>query len=244
MTTNWPHLTKAPIVEGLIDIRVERSSALTLDALKAACDELAADFPSREVLSKYTGQFSFSPESGTSFSAQAPAPVGVMLKSTDQKWVAQFRLDGFTLSRLKPYTSWDELRARAMELWGKYNVVAQPMKIVRLACRFINRIPLPPGKSFEKTFMTTFSIPASLPQAVAGYLLRVVIPFEKEQCLAIVTETLQENSHDCIFDLDAFSETPEGTSETDAWVKLDQLRGVKNRLFFEGLTPEALKEFE
>lgn len=244
MTNRWPHLSKAPIVEGLIDIRVERSIALTLDVLKATCDELAADFPAREELRTFTGQFSFSQEGGPCFSASAPAPVGLILRSADQKWVAQFRMDGFTLSRLKPYTSWDELKARATELWGTYAAMGRPTRIVRLACRFINRIPMPPGKSFEKTFMTTFSIPASLPQAVAGYLLRVVIPFEKEQCLAIVTESLQENSHDCIFDLDAFSETPDGISEADAWIKLDQLRGVKNRLFFEGLTPEALKEFE
>jgi hypothetical protein len=44
---NWPTLSNAPIVEGLIDIRVEPSADVTIDALKAACDELAAEFPSR-----------------------------------------------------------------------------------------------------------------------------------------------------------------------------------------------------
>lgn len=176
---------------------------MTLDSLRTACDEMAADFPSREELRTFTGQFSFSPESGPSFSAQAPAPIGLRLRSADQKWAARFRLDGITLSRLQPYTSWQDLNRRARELWAKYSTVAMPLKIVRVASRFINRIPLPPGESFEKTFTTTFSIAASLPQAVAGFLLRVVIPFENEQSLAIVTQALPENSQECTFDLDA-----------------------------------------
>jgi hypothetical protein len=83
-----------------------------------------------------------------------------------------------------------------------------------------------------------------LPQSVAGFLLRVVIPFENEQSLAIVTQALPENSQDCTFDLDAFAVTPDGISESDAWIKLEQLRGVKNRLFFESLTPQVLEKFE
>lgn len=242
--SNWPCLNKAPIVEGLIDIKVERSLFVTLDLLRVACDEMAADFSSKEELRTYTSQFSVSPESGPSLSVRGPAPMGFMLRSADRAWAAQFRLDGFTLSRLQPYTSWKDLKTRAMELWGQYCAVARPQKIVRIAARFINRIPLPPGESFEKTFTTTFSVAASLPQVVAGFLLRVVIPFENEQALAIVTQALSENSQDCIFDVDAFAATPDGISESDAWTKLERLRDVKNRLFFESLTPQALEKFK
>ena len=231
-------------MEGLIDIRVERSPDVALDSLKAACDELAADFPSREEIRTFTGQFSFSAESGPSFSAQAPAPIGFRLRSADEKWVAQFRLDGFTLSRLQPYTSWNDLQARARELWGRYVAVAPPRKIIRLASRFINHIPLPPGESFEKTFTTTFTIAAPLPQSVVGFLLRVVIPFEREQALAIVTQALPESAQDCTLDIDVFSTTPDAITESDAWAKLEQLRDMKNRLFFESLTPQALESFK
>jgi uncharacterized protein (TIGR04255 family) len=103
---------------------------------------------------------------------------------------------------------------------------------------------LPPGHSFEKTFTTTFSVAASLPQGVAGFLLRVVIPFEEEQSLAIVTQALSENSHDCTFDLDAIAVVPDGISENDAWTRLEALRDVKNRLFFESLTEQAMERFK
>ncbi len=131
-----------------------------------------------------------------------------------------------------------------MALWHSYANVAQPQKIVRVATRFINRIPLPSGEPFDKTFSTTFSIAASLPQQVAGFLLRVAIPFEQSECLALVTQALRENTQECTFDIDVMSATPEGITESEAWSRLEQLREVKNKLFFESLSPQALEQFK
>lgn len=242
--SSWPRLRNAPIVEGLIDIRVDRSPTLTFDTLKSACAELAPDFPSQQTMLASTLQFSLSADMGASMSGPTPATVGMVLKSTDEKWIAQFRLDGFTLSRLNPYTSWEELVARAKELWRTYEAVARPLRIVRVAARFINKIAMNLEEPFDKTFATSFSIAEALPQAVAGFILRIVVPFETENCLAIVTQALPENSQDCTFDVDAFAPFPDGASESDAWAKIEQLRSVKNRLFFESLTPQALERFK
>jgi uncharacterized protein (TIGR04255 family) len=241
---DWPRLTQAPIVEGLIDIRVERSAGVSVEVLKRAGDELAEEFPSRQERRMWMGQIELSPAAPASISTSLEGPDGVILRSADDKWVAQFRLDGFTFSRLQPYTKWDELRAKAAELWARYQAAAQPSKIVRVATRFINRIPLPRGESFEKTFSTTFSLSPELPQAVAGFLLRVVIPFEQEQAIAVVTQSLEGTGTECLFDLDVFAEQAKGFSLDEAWEKLDKLREVKNRLFFGSLTPQALEGFK
>lgn len=242
--SNWPNLTRAPIVEGLIDIQVERSEVVNLPVLKSACDELAEEFPSRQERRMWMGQINLSPSTAPSLLTTVDEPDGVILRSADDKWVAQFRLDGFTISRLQPYGTWADLKSKATELWARYRSAAQPLKIVRVASRFINRIPLPPGTSFEHTFSTTFSLAPGLPQTVAGFLLRVVIPFESEQAIAIITQSLEGNGADCTFDLDAFAERSAGFTEEEAWSKLDILREVKNRLFFESLTPEALEKFK
>lgn len=240
----WPHLNHAPVVEGLIDLQVEGVSEMALKSLTDCADSLAADFPSREELRTFMGQIGFSTGGDPSITAQGPAPAGVVLRSADGKWVVQFRLDGFTLSRLEPYTSWDELTSRARTLWSSYSRAAKPDRIVRVASRFINRIPLPPDQPFEKTFATTFTLAAKLPQTVVGYLLRVVVPFEREGVMAIITQALPQNTKDCTFDLDVFAMNPDGMSEAELWSKLDQLRDVKNRLFFESLTAEALDKFK
>lgn len=242
--SEWPRLTKPPIVEGLIDFRVERDPALTVDMLKAAGDELAADFPLRQERHSWTGEIRLQPATAPSLSPTSGGPDGVVMRSSDDRWVAQFRLDGFTVSRLEPYTTWDDLYAKASALWMAYAKVAKPTRVVRIATRFINRILYIEGESFDLTFSTVFSISPSLPQSVAGYLLRVVIPFEREQALAIVTQSLEGGTMDCIFDLDVFCEPFGGMTLDYAWEILPVLRSVKNRLFFESLTAAALEKFK
>ncbi len=162
----------------------------------------------------------------------------------DEKWVVQFRVDGFTVSRLQPYSDWSELKSKTAALWARYAAAARPAKILRIACRYINRVQLPIGESFDKTFLTNFAIGPSLPQAVAGYLLRVALSFEEQDAIAILTQSLEGNATDCILDLDVFSESPQGIDPNALWNKLDALRDVKNRLFFGSFTEAALERFK
>jgi uncharacterized protein (TIGR04255 family) len=70
---------------------------------------------------------------------------GYFWKTSDEKTIVQFRVDGFTFNRLRPYTSWTELFPQALDLWHLYSRVSRPEVITRLAVRYINRIPLPAG---------------------------------------------------------------------------------------------------
>jgi len=68
---------------------------------------------------------------------------GYMFRSEDEFNVVQFRVDGFTFNRLKPYTSWKSVWPQALELWRKYQNMALPVAITRMALRYINHIELP-----------------------------------------------------------------------------------------------------
>lgn len=241
--STWPKLSASPIVEGLIDIRVEPAAGADLLKIKAASDDLAAEFPSRQDMHMFVAQFNLAPELGATTMTTGDGPRGVVLRSVDDKWVVQFRLDGMTVSRLQPYCSWKDLVEKASTLWALYSAAAKPFKIVRVATRFLNRVPLPVGESLERTFLTNFAIGPALPQAVAGYLLRVVLPFEDQRAVAVVTQSLEANGTECILDLDVFSERPDGVADAEVWSELGRLREVKNRLFFGSLTETALERF-
>ena len=43
---------------------------------------------------------------------------GYVFTSADGKQVVQYRLDGFTFSRLRPYTRWEEVFAEAQKVMG------------------------------------------------------------------------------------------------------------------------------
>ncbi len=241
MTTR-PSLSKAPIVEGLIDLRVERSSRASVDAFVALAENFAAEFPSRKQRSRFMAQIHFGP--GAAPASSKEEADGVVLRSVDEKWVVQLHLDGLTVSRLQPYGSWADLLAKSTEWWGRYRDVAQPDKVIRIATRFINRIPLPPGEPFDRTFLTMFTLGPTLPQAVTGYLQRVVIPFEADAAVAVLTQSLEGDAAECILDIDVSAERPNGFREDETWQKIDVLRRLKNQLFFGSLTTEALERFK
>ena len=85
---------------------------------------------------------------------------------------------------------------------------------------------------------------AGLAQDWPSKPIRVVIPFEEQDAIAIVTQALEGNGHECILDLDTFSDQPQGIAENEMWGKLDQLREVKNRLCFGSFTEAALERFK
>ena len=66
----------------------------------------------------------------------------MFLRSQDDLTVAQFRADGFTMNRLKPYTGWAMLLPQVLDLWDAYVTVAQPAHVARVALRYINRLDL------------------------------------------------------------------------------------------------------
>lgn len=212
-------------------------------ALRAAADDLAAEFPARDELRVYSGHVRLASSGDPGFVSQAPRPLGFVLRSADGKWVAQFRFDGFALSRLRPYASWSEMKERAVHCWRAYCGAVRPARISRIAVRYINRIPFAKDQPLDRVFTTTFSLASTLPQAVAGFLLRIVIPFEAENATAAVTQALRENSQECTFDLDVFSLTSAAIDDPDVWERLEKLRVVKNRIFFESLTSQALEAF-
>ncbi len=240
---NWPSLPRAPVAEGLIDIRIERSGTEDFEQLRAFSDSLAREFPAREEIKQFSGQFAFSSEGIPTVERGAAGPLGFLVRSADRGWAAQFRMDGCTVSRLSPYTSWADLVGEAKRLWGLFRDATGPAKVTRLAVRFINSIVLPVGEDLDQTFRTTFQVAPELPQAVAGFFLRFVLPFSDSEAMAIITQSLHENSTECTFDIDAFTLVP-GTTETELWDRVEVLRAIKNQLFFKSLTDKAIRRFE
>jgi uncharacterized protein (TIGR04255 family) len=64
-------------------------------------------------------------------------------------------VDGFSASKLAPYTDWHDLRTQARDLWAKYRKATDPVLITRLALRYINRIDIPLPISDLKEYMRT-----------------------------------------------------------------------------------------
>lgn len=168
--------------------------------------------------------------------------------------VLQCRTGGFTFSRLSPYVEWGALRADALRLWEAFYKAVQPQTITRLAVRYINEIKIPlPIEKFGDYLVCPPQAPDSLPQALSGFMQRVIIPDEKTNSISIVNQLFEGNSEisdgkeviTVVLDIDVFRQVSIDTSRAnDIFAVLDVLREQKNKMFFEHLTEQAVEMFQ
>src|SRR5438552_2655553 len=114
-----PHIESfpnPPIVEALFDIRANLPTDVDLDVLASVQDAVRDRFPTREERVQWESGFELM-QGGPPVSSVRGGKIGYHFRSADGLKIFQARLDGFTLNKLRPYTSWDALIAESKELW-------------------------------------------------------------------------------------------------------------------------------
>ncbi|MGH7149661.1 MAG: TIGR04255 family protein [Planctomycetota bacterium] len=245
----FPFLPRAPIVEALIDLRVEAPQGAEVRRLGDLGERIAARYPAREERKGRRVQVDLGPDRASLVREDEPALHGYAFRSGDGRQVVQVSSEGFTVNRLKPYLGWDPLREEARVLWEEYRRIVSPVRVVRLAVRTINRIELPLPVGEMRQFFRTFpEIAPGLPQGMLEFLLRVVVQDPALRAHAIVTQGLEPLAPEAtrapvILDVDVFRECGCPPESPEVWSLLEGLRELKNRVFFESLTERTVDLF-
>ncbi len=169
---------------------------------------------------------------------------GYRFTSRDKKEVAQFRIDGFTFSRLYPYTKWEQVLDEAKRLWELYRSKASPQAVNRIAVHYINRLDIP--SPLGDYMAVSPVLPETLPQGFSQYLLRLQVN-EKDLAAGIIqalVKSPKEAHLGIILDIDVFKVSAGGIKEENIWPTFDRLRELKNRIFFGLITEKTARLFE
>jgi len=241
-----------PIIEALLDLQVTLPETIDIDKLKSYQESISDQFPGINVKKKWEGKVELKLKEGKLPEINAPegSPTGWLFTSSDKKRVVQARLDGFTYSKLKPYDNWDNLKSEAEELWENYCEIAEPLEVKRVALRYINQIEIPlPFSDFREYLLTTPEIAPGLPQGLASFLIRFVIPSNNEKDTAIVIQEMKPISENgklvpIIFDIDVFRNIKLDPQGDQIWEILEELREFKNDIFFNSITNKTRELFK
>jgi uncharacterized protein (TIGR04255 family) len=242
-----PHLDRAPIAEAIVDLRIdpELSSLQILEPFqKAAAD----DFPDQKRLFVMSSNFDTSDKAGPKVTTTAPEVKGYACWAADRHRVVQARVNGFSFSHLAPYDKWEALRDDARAWWVRYRELTRPARVTRCALRFVNRLELPlPMHDFSDYLRTLPAIGDGLPQTLSGLFMRLVVPFGST-ATAIITQAVDDAAITpqrlpVILDIDVFREVVLVPDGEEIWTCMEELRTVKNDVFFKSLTPEAVDLF-
>jgi len=245
----YPHLSKAPIVEAVIDFRVKLPSDFKLDAFQPLRVQLAGDYPGFEEQQIVQQMIKQEPGSAAEVSTRFSGVHGYRLSSNDGKNVVQLRRDGFTFSRLSPYTRWDQVFAEASRLWILYAEAAKPTEVSRIAVRYINRMLFPMPLTKPEEYLSAPPVTADgWPAEMNAFLTRVVMRDAKSNISVNVIQALEpqvpgQNEVAIIFDIDASEDVSLTSDDVTIAERFGKLRDMKNRVFFKGLTPKSIELF-
>ena len=237
----------APITEAVLDIRATLHKDVSLDRLKEFHIDIADRFPIIEEKRYIKAGFQLGKDE-PEFHIPERGIEGFFFKSDRENKIIQFRLNGFTFNKIKPYENWEAFFSEGRAFWEKYNQIAKPLKVERIALRYINRILAPyPIKDFSEYILTNPQVAPNLPQALSHFFLRIIINSDDDYLTAIITETFEKPTKDkklpIILDIDAYKQKEYATDSPDLWNDFDKLREFKNQIFFNSITEKAKELF-
>jgi uncharacterized protein (TIGR04255 family) len=239
--------SKAPITEALVDIRTQLPAGVSLPDVEALHRFIRSEYPEKQNRTLWEGSFQLQGEKEPLATTKSQL-IGYLFKSADGNQIVQFRLDGFSFSRLRPYTRWEEVYQEARRLWEVFRTNTRPIIVSRLATRYINAIEIPSKQfDYDDYFTTAPRIPDGLPQFLQHFFTRLVIPFPEEGATAVVLQTPLEKpdpvKSTVILDIDVFADVK--LDPIDA--RIDEifaiLRRVKNDIFFKSVTDKTKELF-
>jgi len=241
------HLNNAPIIEAIIDLRVNLPPDFNAEDFSSISRDLSNRYPKNEPRRIFRGAFGIKEDKPFIEVPEVKGIQGYVYKSEDEKNIAQFRIDGFTFSRLNPYTEWESVFSEAKSLWEMYCSKSSPELISRIAVRYINRLDLPlTMKDFEEYLTAPPRVPEFLPQGISQFLTRIVI--HEADITANIIQSLgkspKPNHIGVILDIDVYKVGKPGFDESGVWSDFGRLREMKNRIFFESITEKTARLYE
>jgi uncharacterized protein (TIGR04255 family) len=241
------HLARAPITEAIIDLRAKLPEGFKPESFSALKDKLRETYPRVDEQRGIEGGLQIEKGQISQFLKEFGL-VGLMFRSEGGENVAQFRVDGFTFSRLKPYTSWESIFPEALSLWRLYAQTASPEFITRLALRYINHLKLPvPVRDLSEYLTAPPGVPPSLPGELAGFVSRIVVRDVESKTEATVTQLTERvvdtKSMILLLDIDVYKTSQLEINEGEIKKEFEDLHQTKNRIFFNSITEETVRLF-
>ena len=242
----YPHLSRAPVVEAVVDLRARMLRPAAPVGFAEFRDRLQGQYPRAKDIRFLEAHLNVDGLENVQQNVSNTL-FGVRLEDTDGRWVIQAKGDGLAVSRLPPYESWEGLRDTVRSIWPIYVGIFGPESVLRLGVRYINRLPMQPEQSVDLDLMLTAGprIPPKLPQTLAQFVTRVVIPVQPEGVQVAILQSIESSptGGGLILDIDAWCEKSVTPDSEEIWATLEALREAKNMAFFGSLTQPAWEQF-
>jgi uncharacterized protein (TIGR04255 family) len=238
------HYAKAPIKEAIIDIQITKPATVNLESFENAETRLPPGYKERTglLVAELQGHFA----DGQFTAATNQNEIGYRFVGGQGKHVVQFRVNGFTFSRLAPYETWVQFRDEAKRLWDVYHAIVGSQSVPRIGLRFINQLDLAADLRDFRDFIRCYpEVSSDLPQQLAGFFMQLQLPQVDLGAMVVITEAMvappRPDVVSVVLDIDVFKEGLNLESDEEIWSTVETFRLRKN-LVFEGCITNTTRE--
>lgn len=239
-------LTKAPIIEAVVDIDCALPPGFALaDLEKEAATELAPAYPKVTQQLVQEHRFEAAKDSPPKISVRHGLQA-LQFRQSDEKQLVQFRSQGYSFNRLAPYGSLDEYLPEIKRTWMTFRQLTAPTQIRVVRLRYINRLDLPmeKGKVNIGDYIKDAPVPVDSELLMTGFLNQrqaIEIQTGHEATIVLSSQPAQGDQLSIVFDI-CVGTPASGDPENWTWISetIISLRGLKNRIFRQTLTEKCL----
>lgn len=170
--------------------------------------------------------------------------IGFTYLSPDQKVKLTLSEDGITFTSEERYTGWEHFKSAALDFLDIYAPVLKGNTILRTSIRFVNQFTFKefddPAEYFN-TIISSTSQTDSIPYSLLKYGFRLTLDVE-EGIYSIVNQNVNSiaDKYVYVFDIDVLNRNNIIFDKSSIGDVLEQLRNVKNAIFFNNLTNKTL----
>ena len=244
-------LKNAPIKEAVIHFQFSEGSQLSQSVIKKIGENvLNKIFPTQNEMFLITMEHDFNSTIKKVKSSDSQKIIGLRFQDAENNWVFQLRTDSLSLSKLKNYISWEEIKDFALKLLHEIKPQIPASKFSRISARYINQFSLTfKDDIIENNLFLVPLIPNGVPTSIDAFDLRIIISKEEEGLKSIVNEAVSpiiqtKGLYNIVLDIDTIKESEyslKGIKKIEN--DLELIRNFKNQIFFNSLTEQTLSLF-
>jgi uncharacterized protein (TIGR04255 family) len=243
----WPTLNKPPVVVALFQIRF-RSSEIKLN------DFLKYDHSFRNILPNRNNNINVGinlegssiPLGISKISATSDATIDSYIYfSNDQKVKLEISNEAVTFIDERPYKDWEFFKNSVLDALLIMSDLLKKVEIYRTSIRFINRFILDNFDTPQDYFNTLISTnnDKELPYPILQYGFRLIMDIPNSDVHSIVNqqvENIRTNLFAYTFDIDVLDKQNLFFDKETISIILENLRSIKNNIFFSNVTQKTI----
>jgi len=245
---NWQELKAPPIKEAIFDLRFSSESKLLVEDIEQFCKNIENDFTNTLPI------FLFKIEGNASINSSQIShnnvKIGFKLSRENDSSIFQITNDGFTFSKLSPYSNWEDLKNNAFKYLNLLLKYFPNIQFQKIALRYINEfnLDIKLGESINESLLIVPAYSDQLPRELESYFTQLVIPDKNLGLKCIIhfaMQPLQNEKFKILLDIDVIKEQNYSAESIETLKnEFQNLRELKNKVFFNSLTIKVINNFK